>query len=287
MNSSDFVHLHLHSEYSILDSSSKIKDIIKKVKDNGQDSVAITDHGVMYGVIDFYKEAKKNGIKPIIGSEIYVANTFKDDKSANQDNFYYHLVLLCENEKGYENLTKLVSIGFTDGFYYRPRVDIETLKKYSEGLIALSACLGGVVLKSLLKFGYDKAKETASIYNEIFGQGNFFIEIQDHGLAEQKRTNPLLIKMANELNIPLVATNDCHYTNVQDSQSHNVLICVGMQKTVLDNNNMAYQGGQFYIKDTKEMYELFENQEEALLNTKKIADRCNVDFVFNEYKLPK
>ncbi len=286
MKSSDFVHLHLHSEYSILDSSSKISDIIKKVKDNGQEAVALTDHGVMYGVINFYKEAKKQGIKPIIGSEIYVANTTLDDKGTNPDNFYYHLVLLVENETGYQNLMKLVSLGFTDGFYYRPRVDIETLKKYSEGLIALSACLGGVVLKSLLKFGYDKAKETAQIYNDIFGQGNFFIELQDHGLVEQKKTNPLLIKMANELNIPLVITNDCHYTNAEDYKSHEVLICIGMQKTIYDNNNV-YEGGQFYIKDTDEMLKLFENQQEAILNTKRIADRCNIDFVFNEYKLPK
>ncbi len=287
MKNSDFVHLHLHSEYSILDSSSKIKDIIKKVKDNGQEAVALTDHGVMYGVIDFYKEAIKEGIKPIIGSEIYVANTFKEDKSSSEDNFYYHLVLLVENEVGYHNLMKLVSIGFSDGFYYRPRVDLETLREHSEGLIALSACVGGVITKRMSKYGYESAKEMAKTYNEIFGQDNFYLEIQDHGLELEKKTNPLLIKMANELNIPLVATNDCHYTLDTDNTSHEVLVCIGMQRTIYENEKNVYEGGQFYIKDTEEMASLFKNQEEAILNTKKIADRCHFDFVFNEYKLPK
>ncbi len=286
MKKNDFVHLHLHSEYSILDSSARIKDIIKKVKDNGQDAVALTDHGVMYGVIDFYKEAKKEGIKPIIGSEVYVANTHLGDKDVSEDNFYYHLILLAENQMGYDNLVKLVSIGFTDGFYYRPRVDIETLKQHSEGLIALSACVGGVITKAITKYGYDKAVELAKVYNDIFGQDNFFIEIQDHGIELEKRTNPLLIKMASELNIPLVATNDCHYTYPEDYSSHEVLVCIGMQRTIYENNNV-YEGGQFYIKDTEEMYELFPNQNEAILNTKKIAQRCDVEFVFNEYKLPK
>lgn len=287
MKKSDFVHLHLHSEYSILDSSARITDIIKKVKANGQDCVALTDHGVMYGVIDFYKEAKKEGIKPIIGCEIYVANTTLEDKNNSENNFYYHLVLLVENEIGYKNLMKLVSIGFVEGFYYKPRVDIETLKKYSEGLIALSACLSGVVTKSLIRFGYERAKENARIYNNIFGKDNFFIEIQDHGLAEQKKTNPLLIKIANELNIPLVVTNDCHYTNPNDYKAHEVLVCIGMQKTIYEQQKNVYEGGQFYIKDTEEMASLFKNNEDALLNTKKIADRCNMDFVFNQYKLPK
>lgn len=286
-NNIDFVHLHVHTEYSLLDGSSKIKELIAKTKELGMKSLAITDHGVMYGVIDFYKEANKAGIKPIIGCEVYVAPRTRFDKEARIDSAYYHLVLLAENNKGYENLMKLVSYAFTEGFYYKPRIDFELLSKYSEGIIGLSACLAGEVPDAILKDDYNKAKEAAIKYNEIFGQGNFFLELQDHGYEEQKKANKEIIKLSEELNIPLVATNDIHYTYKEDVNAHDILLCIQTAKKVSDKDRMRYTGGQFYCKSPREMYDLFPHKVEALNNTVQIAQRCNVDFTFGEIKLPK
>lgn len=286
-NNIDFVHLHVHTEYSLLDGSSKIKELITKTKELGMKSLAITDHGVMYGVIDFYKEANKAGIKPIIGCEVYVAPRTRFDKEAKIDSAYYHLVLLAENNKGYENLMKLVSYAFTEGFYYKPRIDFELLSKYNEGIIGLSACLAGEVPDAILKDDYNKAKEAAIKYNEIFGQGNFFLELQDHGYEEQKKANKAIIKLSEELNIPLVATNDIHYTYKEDVNAHDILLCIQTAKKVSDEDRMRYTGGQFYCKSPKEMYDLFPHKVEALNNTVQIAQRCNVDFTFGEIKLPK
>lgn len=282
-----FTHLHVHSEYSLLDCSAKITELVKRTKELGMDSIALTDHGVMYGVIDFYKAAKDVGIKPILGCEVYVSSGSRLDKESKKDNFYYHLILLAENNEGYQNLIKLVSLGFTEGFYYKPRVDIEILKKYSKGLIALSACLGGPIAKTILKVSYEKALEKALVYNEIFGQGNFFIEIQDHGIKEQKLVNPQLIKISKETNIPLVCTNDTHYIYQEDSKAHDILLCIKTAKTINDEDRMRYFGDQFYIKSPKEMYDLFPYAKEALENTYEISKRCNVDIEFNTYRLPK
>ena len=281
-----FTHLHVHTEYSLLDGSSKISELIQQTKKLGMDSIAITDHGVMYGVIDFYKEAIKNNIKPILGCEIYVASNSRFDKTNSKENFYYHLVLLAENNEGYENLVKLVSFGFTEGFYYKPRVDIELLKKYNKGLIALSACLAGPVCKNLLRHSYDKAKEFAIKFNDIFGQNNFFLELQDHGIEIQQTVNENLIKISKETNIPLVCTNDLHYINEEDAEAHDILLCIQTGKTIHDENRMRYEGGQFYLKSPEQMHSLFYYAKDALLNTTKIANRCNVSFNFNEYKLP-
>ncbi len=282
-----FTHLHVHSEYSLLDGSSKINELIERTKELGMDSIAITDHGVMYGVIDFYKKAKAEGIKPVIGCEVYVSSDSRHRKDNSPDNFYYHLVLLAENNEGYHNLIKLSSIGFTEGFYYKPRVDIEALRKYSKGLIALSACLAGPVAKNLLNVSYEKAKEQALLYDDIFGRGNFFIELQDHGLREQGQTNPQMIQISRETGIPLVCTNDIHYIYEDDAKAHDILICIQTNKTVDDDDRMTYEGGQFYLKSPEEMYSLFSHVPEALQNTYDISVRCNVDIRFNEYKLPK
>ncbi|MDR1689750.1 MAG: DNA polymerase III subunit alpha [Clostridiales bacterium] len=287
MDTKKFTHLHVHSQYSLLDGSAKIPEIISRVKELGMDSVAITDHGVMYGVIDFYKEAKKQGVKPILGCEIYVASGSRLNKDANKDNYYYHLVLLAENETGYHNLIKLVSFGFTDGFYYKPRVDLELLREHKEGLIALSACVAGPVSKNLLQYGYAHGLAQAKIYKEIFGANNFFIELQDHGLANEKTVNPLLIKIAGELNLQMVCTNDSHYINRADAKAHEVLLCIQTGKTMQDDDRMNYETDELYIKSPDEMYALFPYAREALENTAKIAERCNIEIEFNNYKLPK
>ncbi len=286
MNKINFTHLHVHTEYSLLDGSSKIKELVKEVKELGMDSIAITDHGVMYGAIDFYKEALKVGIKPIIGCEVYVASGSRFDKSYSKQNTYYHLVLLAENNEGYENLIKLVSFGFTEGFYYKPRIDLEILRKYSKGLIGLSACMGGAVSRSILTHSYEKAKEFALIYNDIFGQDNFFLELQDHGIENQTIVNQNLIKLSKETGIPLVCTNDIHYIKEEDAEPHDILLCIQTGKTIEDENRMRYEGGQYYLKSPEQMLQIFPYAPEALENTYKIAKRCNVSFEFNKYKLP-
>lgn len=286
MDKVNFTHLHVHTEYSLLDGSSKIKELVKEVKELGMDSIAITDHGVMYGAIDFYKEALKVGIKPIMGCEVYVASGSRFDKSYSKQNTYYHLVLLAENNEGYKNLIKLVSFGFTEGFYYKPRIDLEILRKYSKGIIGLSACMGGAVARSILTHSYEKAKEFALIYNDIFGQGNFFLELQDHGIENQVIVNENLIKLSKETGIPLVCTNDIHYIKVEDAEPHDILLCIQTGKTVEDENRMRYLGGQYYLKSPEQMLQLFPHIPEALENSYKIAQRCNVSFEFSKYKLP-
>jgi len=265
-----FTHLHVHSEYSLLDGSSKIKELTARAKEMGMNSLAITDHGVMFGVIDFYKSAKSAGIKPILGCEVYVATTSRFVKERRDEGNYHHLVLLAENEEGYRNLIKLVSIGFTEGFYYKPRVDVESLRMYSKGLIALSACASGVVPKILLTQGYNAGKERALMYDEIFGRGNFYLELQDHGLADQKKINPQLLQMSQETGIPLVATNDIHYIEASDTHSHDILLCIQTSKTVLDDDRMRYDSDQFYLKTPAEMYELFPYAKEALETRRKL-----------------
>lgn len=284
-----FAHLHVHTEYSLLDGSNKIKECVSRVKELGMDSVAITDHGVMYGVIDFYRAAKAAGIKPILGCEVYVAPGSRFDKEAvgSGDDRYYHLVLLAENDEGYHNLMKIVSRGFTEGYYYKPRVDIEVLKEFHQGLIALSACLAGEVQRNILRGMYDEGKKAALQYREIFGEGNFFLELQDHGMQEQKLVNQSLLRMSKETGIELVATNDIHYTYAEDEKPHDMLLCIQTGKKLADENRMRYEGGQYYIKSEDEMKELFPYALEALENTQKIADRCNVEIEFGVTKLPK
>ena len=283
-----FTHLHVHTEYSLLDGSNKIKEYVKRVKELGMDSAAITDHGVMYGVIDFYKEAKANGIKPILGCEVYVAPNSRFDKEiGGGEERYHHLVLLAENNTGYANLMKIVSKGFTEGYYYRPRVDMEVLEQYHEGIIALSACLAGEVPRLLAKGLYQEAKKTAEKYEKCFGKGNYFFELQDHGIPEQRTVNTALLRMSKELDIPLVATNDIHYTYAEDAQSHDILLCIQTAKKVSDEDRMRYEGGQYYVKSEMEMRELFPYAQQALDNTAMIADRCNVEIEFGVTKLPK
>ena len=283
-----FTHLHVHTEYSLLDGSSKIKEILKRAKELGQDSLAITDHGVMYGVIDFYKAAKEIGVKPIIGCEVYVApgSRFEKENSVS-DERYRHLVLLAENNKGYSNLMKIVSKGFIEGFYYKPRVDMEVLKEYHEGLIALSACLAGEVPGALLKNDYEAAKQAALRHQEIFGKDNYFLELQDHGIPEQKTANAGIIRLSQETGIKLVCTNDVHYTYAEDAEAHDILLCIQTQKKVQDTDRMRYKGGQFYLKSEDEMRALFPYASEAVTNTAEIAERCNVEIEFGHYKLPK
>lgn len=283
-----FVHLHTHTEYSLLDGSNKIKNYVNRVKELGMNAAAITDHGVMYGVIDFYKAAKAAGINPIIGCEIYVApNSRFDRELSHGDDKYYHLVLLAENNKGYENLMKIVSIGFTEGYYYRPRVDFETLEKYHEGLIALSACLAGEIPRYLVRGFYEEAKKVALKYRDCFGKDNFFLELQDHGIADQKSVNNALLRMSEETGIELVCTNDIHYTYEEDVESHDVLLCIQTGKKITDEDRMRYEGGQFYVKSEEQMASLFPYARQALSNTQKIADRCHVEIEFNNYKIPK
>ncbi len=284
----NFTHLHVHTEYSLLDGSSKIKEITKRAAELGMDSLAITDHGVMYGVIDFYKAAKEAGIKPILGCEVYVAPGSRFDKEAGSgEDKYNHLVLLAETNEGYKNLMKIVSRGFTEGFYYKPRVDKEVLLKYHEGIIALSACLAGEVQRYLTRGMYDMALDAALGYEKIFGKGNFFLELQDHGIPEQQYVNPQLLRMSKETGIELVCTNDVHYTYAQDADAHDILLCIQTGKKVTDENRMRYEGGQYYLKSPEEMSELFKYAPQALENTCKIAKRCNVEIEFGVTKLPE
>ena len=282
-----FTHLHVHTEYSLLDGSSKIKELLPRAKELGMDSLAITDHGVMYGVIDFYKKAKEVGIKPILGCEIYVApgSRFDREQSRGEDR-YYHLVLLAENNQGYRNLMKIVTRGFTEGYYYRPRVDYEILEQYHEGIIALSACLAGEVPNKILKDDIEGAKAAARRMKELFGEGNFFLELQDHGIREQTMVNSVLLNMSKELDIPLVVTNDVHYINEDDAVPHDLLLCIQTGKLVSDTDRMRYEGGQFFLKSEEEMRRLFPYAARALDNTHKIAERCNVEIVFGEQKVP-
>ena len=283
-----FTHLHVHTEYSLLDGSSKIKELVHQAKELGMDSIAITDHGAMYGVIDFYRAAKAEGIKPIIGCEIYVTTGSRFDKEASQgDKRYYHLVLLAKNDTGYHNLMKIVSRGFTEGFYYKPRVDYEVLEKYSEGLIALSACLAGEVATYIRENNYEKAKDTALKLQDLFGKDNFFLELQDHGIPDQTKVNTALLKMSKETGIDLVATNDIHYTFKEDAEAHDILLCIQTGKKVQDEDRMRYEGGQYYLKSPEEMQRLFPYAREAIENTGKIAERCNVEIVFGEQKVPE
>lgn len=281
-----FTHLHLHTQYSLLDGFTKVKSLMKKCKELNMDSVAITDHGVMFGVVDFYKEAKANGIKPIIGCEVYVAARSRFDKE-NIDKKSYHLVLLAENQVGYQNIIKLVSLGFTEGYYYKPRIDYELLERHSEGIIALSACLAGEVQQRLLEGNYDAAKEAALRLNRIFGEQNFFLELQDHDIPEQAKVNLFLQKLSQETNIPMVATNDVHYTNKSDNKTHEVLMCIQTGKTLKDEHRMEFQTNEFYLKSPEEMQDLFRGFEGAIENTNIIASRCNVVFDFDTIHLPK
>ena len=282
-----FVHLHVHTEYSLLDGSNKIKEYVKRVKELGMDSAAITDHGVMYGVIDFYKEATAAGINPIIGCEVYVAPRSRFDRElTGGEDRYYHLVLLAENNTGYANLVKIVSRGFTEGYYYRPRVDMEILREFHEGIIALSACLAGEVQRYIQKGLIDEAKKVARKYEDCFGKGNFFLELQDHGIPEQRTVNAALLSMSQELDIPLVATNDVHYTYAEDAQPHDILLCLQTGKKLADEDRMRYEGGQYYVKSEEEMRGLFPYAAEVLENTQRIADRCHVEIEFGKYKVP-
>ena len=283
-----FVHLHVHTEYSLLDGSNKIKEYVARVKELGMDSAAITDHGAMYGVIDFYREAKAQGIKPILGCEVYVApNSRFDKETSGGEDRYYHLVLLAENNQGYQNLIKIVSDGYTEGFYYRPRVDREILAKYHEGIIATSACLAGEVQRYIQKGMYEEACAAARRYEDIFGKGNFFLELQDHGIPEQKMVNQSLLRMSRELGIELVATNDVHYTYADDVKPHDILLCLQTGKRLADEDRMRYEGGQYFVKSPEEMEALFPYAKQALENTQKIADRCHVEIEFGVTKLPK
>ena len=284
----NFTHLHVHTEYSLLDGSNKIKEYVDRVKALGMDSAAITDHGVMYGVIDFYRAARAAGINPILGCEVYVAPGSRFDREAGSgDDRYYHLVLLAENNQGYSNLVKIVSKGFVEGFYYKPRVDLSLLEKYHEGIIALSACLAGEVARFLTRGMYEDAKKAALRYQDIFGKGNFFLELQDHGIPEQQNVNQQLLKMHRETGIELVATNDVHYTLAEDAQPHDVLLCLQTGKKLADEDRMRYEGGQYYVKSSEEMERLFPYAPEALENTHKIAQRCHVEIEFGVTKLPK
>ncbi len=283
-----FAHLHVHTEYSLLDGSNKIKEYVARVKELGMDSAAITDHGVMYGVIDFYREARAAGIRPIIGCEVYVAPGSRFDKeSGGGEDRYYHLVLLAENNTGYANLMKIVSKGFTEGYYYKPRVDMEVLEHYHEGIIALSACLAGEVQRNISKGLPEEARKAARRYEACFGRGNFFLELQDHGYPEQRMVNPELLKMSRELDIPLVATNDVHYTMAEDADAHDILLCIQTNKKLADQDRMRYEGCQFYVKSEEEMKELFPYALEALENTQRIAQRCQVEIEFGVSKLPR
>ena len=282
-----FAHLHVHTEYSLLDGSNKIKEYVKRLGDLGMTAGAITDHGVMYGVIEFYKACKAAGINPVIGCEVYVApgSRFEKENSQAEDR-YYHMVLLAENNIGYSNLSHIVSRGFTEGYYYKPRVDIELLEKYHEGIIALSACLAGEIPRNIVKGRPDKAREAAERFDKIFGHGNFFLELQDHGIPEQRMVNNTLLALSDQLDIPLVATNDCHYTYADDAEAHDLLLCIQTGKKVSDEDRMRYEGGQYYVKSEEEMRALFPYAQQAIDNTQKIADRCNVEIEFGVTKLP-
>ena len=282
-----FAHLHVHTEYSLLDGSNKIQEYVARVKELGMTAAAITDHGVMYGVIDFYKAANAAGINPILGCEVYVApNSRFDREKVSGEDRYYHLVLLAENNTGYSNLMKIVSKGFVDGYYYKPRVDMEVLTTYHEGIIALSACLAGEVQRNLVRGMYDEAKKVAEKYENCFGKGNFFLELQDHGIPEQRLVNQQLLRLSQDTGIELVATNDVHYTYADDAEAHDILLCIQTGKKLADEDRMRYEGGQYYVKSEEEMKELFPYALEALENTQKIADRCHVEIEFGKTKLP-
>ncbi len=282
----DFTHLHVHTEYSLLDGCCRIKKLIDKAAELGQKSIAITDHGVMYGCIDFYKYAKEKGVKPIIGCEVYVAPKSRFDKVKGPFSPYSHLVLLCKNNVGYQNLIKMVSAGFTEGFYSKPRVDRELLEKHSEGLVCLSACLAGEIPKALLNNDYDKARETALWYKGVFGE-DFYLELQNHGISEQEAVDLGLKRLSRELEIPLVATNDVHYIEKTDSEMQRVLICIQTGNTVSGENPLEFKTNEFYLKSREEMEKAFPNDGEALDNTTEISEKCNVEFEFGKIKLPK
>ena len=282
---SKFVHLHIHSEYSLLDGANRIKDLPVRAKELGMDSIAITDHGVMYGVIDFYKECKKQGIKPIIGCEVYVAQRSRFDKESGIDNRYYHLILLAKNNQGYKNLSKLVSLGFVDGYYYKPRIDHEILEKYSEGLVCLSACLAGEVNQALLNGNVEKAEEVAIWHKKVFGE-DYYIEIQNNGINEQVLANQKLVQLARKLEIPLVATNDAHYLKKEDAYNHEVLLCIQTGKRMSDEDRMKFDTEELYVKSPEEMSEYFSAFPDAIENTVKIAKKCNVEFEFGHTILP-
>lgn len=281
-----FTHLHLHTEYSLLDGACRLDDLLDRAVELGMDSIAITDHGVMYGAVDFYKKAKTRGIKPIIGCECYLASRGRKDKVHALDNERYHLVLLCENATGYQNLISMVSKAWTEGFYTKPRIDRELLEQYHEGIIALSACLAGEIPRALIADDYERAKEKALWYNKVFGQGNFYLELQNHGIREQKQIEPMLIRLSKETGIPLVATNDTHYVRKEDSKIQQVLICIATNTTLGQGNGLEFDSDEFYLKSEEEMHELFSHVPEAIENTQIIADRCNYDFEFGNTKLP-
>ena len=280
-----FTHLHVHTEYSLLDGANRIQVLPKRIKELGMDSVAITDHGVMFGAVEFYKACKKEGVKPIIGCEVYVAPRTRFDKEANIDNKYNHLILLAKNNNGYKNLTKLVSLGFTEGYYYKPRIDLEILEKYHEDLICTSACIAGVIPQEILKNNVVKAIELVKYYKNLF-KDDFYLEIQHNGLKEQQIVNQKLIEISRELNVPLVATNDAHYLNREDAYAHEILLCIQTGKRMSDLDRMKFQTDEFYIKSSEEMYEAFKSIPEALENTQKIVEKCNVEFEFGVTKLP-
>ncbi|MBP1592557.1 MAG: DNA polymerase III subunit alpha, partial [Oscillospiraceae bacterium] len=283
---SNFVHLHLHSMYSLLDGACRISELVKRASELGQKAVAVTDHGVMYGTVDFYSEAKKAGIKPVIGCEVYVAPRSRFDKVHNIDSKPYHLVLLCENNTGYHNLIKLVSESFITGFYNKPRVDTDLIEKYHEGLICLSACLAGEVASELTSGNYENARKTALRYRDIFGKDNYFLEVQDHGIPEQKKIIPLLARLSSETGIPLVATNDVHYISKEDAEMQKVMLCIQTGSTV-DDPSMEFPTDEFYMKSEDEMLRLFKNMPEAVSITSEIADRCNVEIEFGLASLPE
>lgn len=283
----DFAHLHVHTEYSLLDGCCRIKALIDRAAALGQKSLAITDHGVMYGVIDFYKYAVSKGINPIIGCEVYVAPRSRFEKVKGVDSRYTHLVLLCRNNEGYRNLIKLVSAGFTEGFYSKPRIDKELLEKYSGGLIALSACLAGEIPRLLSSGEYEKAKETALWFDSLFGRGNYYLELQDHGIEEQRRINPQLVRISRETGIPLAATNDVHYIKKEDARLHKVLLCIQTGTKINEENPIEFKTNEFYLKSAEEMASLFPEAPEAVENTVKIAEKCRVTFEFGKIKLPR
>ncbi len=285
-NNDKFVHLHVHTEYSLLDGSIRIKDLVSQTKQLGMDAVAITDHGSMFGVVQFYKEAKKQGIKPILGSEVYVAMNKYTEKEP-KDKSQYHLVLLAETNQGYENLMKIVSEAYVNGFYYKPRIDHDILRVNSEGIIALSACLGGEVQQYLLDHNYEKAKEIAEEYVNIFGRDNFFLELQNHGIEEQISVNRDLVKLSQELNIGLICSNDVHYLQKEDALVHDVLLCIQTGKTVDEKNRMKFPTEEFYLKSPAEMNFLFGEYDNAIKNTVRISERCNVELEFGKLHLPE
>ena len=281
-----FVHLHVHSEYSLLDGACRLKRLVETAKAQGAQAIAVTDHGAMYAAVDFYKLAKAQGIKPIIGCEVYVAPRTRFDKTPELDRESRHMVLLCENNTGYQNLIQIVSRAWTEGFYNKPRVDDSLLEKHHEGLICLSACLAGELPRRLLNGDYEGAKQKALYYQNVFGKGNYYIELQDHGIEDQKRTNPQLMQIAKETGIPLVVTNDCHYISKEDSEMHRILLCIQTNHTVLDDDKMEFATDAFYLKTEEEMRALFPDLPQAFDNTAHIAQRCNVEFEFGHTKLP-